>query len=43
MPPVFKGVQANTLQDLAQQLGLDEAALMKTVLEYNAACRVRHL
>ncbi len=39
MPPVFKGVQTDTLQDLAQQLGLDEAALMKTVHDYNAACR----
>jgi tricarballylate dehydrogenase len=39
MPPVFKGVQADTLHDLAKQLGLDEAALMKTVRDYNAACR----
>jgi tricarballylate dehydrogenase len=39
MPPVFKGVQADTLQDLAKQLGLDEAALLKTVADYNAACR----
>jgi tricarballylate dehydrogenase len=39
MPPVFKGVQADTLQDLARQLGLDEAALMKTVNAYNAACQ----
>jgi tricarballylate dehydrogenase len=40
MPPVFKGVQADTLQDLAKQLGLDEAAFLKTVADYNAACRV---
>jgi tricarballylate dehydrogenase len=39
MPPVFKGAQANTLQDLAKQLGLDEAAFLKTVADYNAACR----
>ena len=39
MPPVFKGVQADTLQDLAQQLGLNEAAFLKTVADYNAACR----
>ena len=40
MPPVFKGVQADTLQDLAGQLGLDEVAFLKTVADYNAACRV---
>jgi tricarballylate dehydrogenase len=40
MPPVFKGAQASTLQDLAQQLGLDVKAFMKTVNDYNAACRV---
>jgi tricarballylate dehydrogenase len=39
MPPVFKGVQADTLQDLAKQLGLDETAFLKTVADYNAACR----
>jgi tricarballylate dehydrogenase len=39
MPPVFKGVQADTLQDLAKQLGLDETAFLKTVHDYNAACR----
>jgi tricarballylate dehydrogenase len=40
MPPVFKGVQADTLQDLAKQLGLNEATFLKTVSDYNAACRV---
>ena len=40
MPPVFKGVQADTLEDLAQQLGLDVATFMQTVNNYNAACRV---
>ncbi len=40
MPPVFKGVQANSLPELAQQLGLDVAAFMQTVNEYNAACKV---
>jgi tricarballylate dehydrogenase len=39
MPPVFKGVQADTLQDLAKQLGLDVTAFLKTVADYNAACR----
>ncbi len=40
MPPVFKGAQADTLHDLALQLGLDPAALEKTVADYNAACSV---
>ncbi len=40
MPPVFKGVQADSLPDLARQLGLDEAAFMRTVNEFNAACSV---
>ena len=39
MPPVFKGAQSHTLAGLAQQLGLPEAALLKTVADYNAACR----
>lgn len=40
MPPVFPGVKAQTLPELARQLGLNEAAFMRTVAEYNAACRV---
>jgi tricarballylate dehydrogenase len=40
MPPVFKGAKADSLQALAQQLGLDETAFMKTIAEYNAACKV---
>ena len=40
MPPVFDGVKADTLPELAQKLGLDEATFMKTLNEYNAACRV---
>lgn len=40
MPPVFPGVKANTLPELAQQLGLDEATFMQTLNDYNAACRV---
>jgi tricarballylate dehydrogenase len=39
MPPVFKGAQANTLPELARQLGLPEAAFLQTVADYNAACR----
>jgi tricarballylate dehydrogenase len=40
MPAVFKGAKADTLEDLAKQLSLDEATFLKTVNEYNAACRV---
>jgi tricarballylate dehydrogenase len=40
MPPVFKGVKADTLPDLARELGLDEGEFMKTVLDFNDACRV---
>jgi tricarballylate dehydrogenase len=40
MPPVFRGAKADTLQDLARQLGVPEAAFLKTVADYNAACRV---
>ena len=40
MPPVFPGVQADSLPELAQQLGLDVARFMHTLDGYNAACRV---
>ncbi|HEX7387708.1 MAG TPA: FAD-dependent tricarballylate dehydrogenase TcuA [Castellaniella sp.] len=40
MPPVFKGDQANTFEELAQQVGLDPAVFASTVKEYNRACRV---
>ncbi|ARP96579.1 FAD-dependent tricarballylate dehydrogenase TcuA [Bordetella genomosp. 13] len=40
MPPVFPGTTAPTLPELARKLQLDEAAFMKTVNDYNAACRV---
>ncbi len=39
MPPVFPGVTADTLPELARRLGLDEAAFMQTLNAYNAACR----
>jgi len=39
MPPVFPGTRADTLDDLAHQLGLDDAALAGTVRDFNAACR----
>jgi tricarballylate dehydrogenase len=40
MPPVFPGEKANTLPDLAKQLGLPVDTFMKTVQDFNAACRV---
>ena len=39
MPPVFKGAHANTLEELAQQLGLPVPAFVDTVRAFNAACR----
>jgi tricarballylate dehydrogenase len=40
MPPIFPGVKADSLPELARKLGLDEAAFMQTLNAYNAACRV---
>ena len=40
MPPVFPGVRADSLPELAQQLGLPVPAFMQTLDAYNAACRV---
>ncbi|PXX45715.1 FAD-dependent tricarballylate dehydrogenase TcuA [Aquitalea magnusonii] len=39
MPPVFPGNKANTLPELARQLGLDEVRFVDTVQRYNAACQ----
>jgi len=39
MPPVFPGVRANSLPELATALGLDPARFMETLNAYNAACR----
>ncbi|MEN9628122.1 MAG: hypothetical protein RJA10_1349 [Pseudomonadota bacterium] len=39
MPPVFRGAQADTLEDLARQLNLPPAQLVETVRAFNAACR----
>jgi tricarballylate dehydrogenase len=39
MPPVFKGIQANTLNELAHKLGLPEAEFVSTIDAYNKACR----
>lgn len=40
MPPVFPGVQADSLPELARKLGLPEPTCMATLDAYNAACRV---
>ncbi len=40
MPPVFPGTRAVSLEDLARQLGLLPEQFVRTVTEYNAACRV---
>lgn len=39
MPSVFPPVQADTIQGLAQQLGLPGEALQQTIDRFNAACR----
>src|SRR6187455_573459 len=39
MPPVFPGVKANSLPELARALGLPEQRFMQTLNDYNAACR----
>jgi tricarballylate dehydrogenase len=39
MPPVFPGEQAQTLPQLARQLGLPEESFMRTLQQFNAACR----
>jgi len=40
MPPVFPGTQADTLAELADKLGLNQATFLRTLADYNAACRV---
>ena len=40
MPPVFDGVKADTLPELARKLELDVDTFMETVNSFNAACRV---
>ncbi len=39
MPPVFPGVVADSLSELAQKLGLPVDTFMQTLNDYNAACR----
>ena len=38
MPPVFPGVRADTLPELARAVGLDADTFVETVSRYNAAC-----
>jgi tricarballylate dehydrogenase len=40
MPPVFPGVQADSLEALAQAIGIDPVPFVRTIHEFNAACRV---
>ena len=42
MPPVFDGVRADSLPELAGKLGLDPERFTRTLADYNAACRVGH-
>lgn len=39
MPPVFPGARADTLEQLAGLLGLEQQSFVGTVKEYNRACR----
>ncbi|MBQ0960032.1 FAD-dependent tricarballylate dehydrogenase TcuA [Ideonella sp. 4Y11] len=39
MPPVFPGVVADSLPELARRLGLPEDRFMQTLDDYNRACR----
>ena len=39
MPPVFPGVTANSLAELALKLGLPQGAFVQTMADYNAACQ----
>ncbi|KCV09498.1 precorrin 3B synthase CobZ [Bordetella holmesii CDC-H785-BH] len=40
MPPVFPGVRANSLAELAEKLQLDPQRFVATIDTYNQACRV---
>ncbi|MDZ4134758.1 MAG: FAD-dependent tricarballylate dehydrogenase TcuA [Paracoccaceae bacterium] len=39
MPSVFRPNKADSIEDLATQMGLDPAALVQTVTRFNAACQ----
>lgn len=38
MPSVFPPLKADTLEELAEMMGIEEGALAKTVADFNAAC-----
>ncbi|MFZ9575208.1 MAG: FAD-dependent tricarballylate dehydrogenase TcuA, partial [Limnohabitans sp.] len=40
MPPVFPGVKAQSMDELAVAIGIDPATLVSTIQNFNAACRV---
>jgi tricarballylate dehydrogenase len=40
MPPVFPGTKADSLEELAGKLGLDQQVFMQTLHDYNSACQV---
>ena len=40
MPPVFEGVRADSISELAIKLNLDPAKLETTVTDFNAACSI---
>jgi len=40
MPPVFDGTKANTLEELADLIGLDRGTFMQTMNDYNRSCKV---
>ncbi|MES1956096.1 FAD-dependent tricarballylate dehydrogenase TcuA [Salinisphaera hydrothermalis] len=42
MPSVFAPEQADTIEELAQKVGLDPAAVRASIDEFNAACQVGH-
>ncbi|AWN14793.1 FAD-dependent tricarballylate dehydrogenase TcuA [Salinisphaera sp. LB1] len=42
MPSVFTPEKADTIEELAEKIGLDSAATRASIDEFNAACRVGH-
>lgn len=42
MPSVFTPEKADTIEELAEKIGLDPAATRANIEEFNAACRVGH-
>lgn len=42
MPPVFEGVQADSLEELARKLGIPETTFVEQIQAYNRACVAGH-